>query len=216
MDAESVSLTDLRKRIEETDLVPSRVSLLDGIIQKIKVLEQNGVTTLARLRKELKNSRRLEALSRSTGIDMQYLILLRREIESYFPKPPSLRAFDWLPDQDIVKLEEMGIRNVASLYEAALRAESLSNYATEAGVDHAILESLVLLADLTRVQWVSPTAARMLLEAGYTTPSSIAAADPVDLCDALERINEGHRFFKGRIGLRDIKRLVRAASYVPD
>jgi|GEM_PF-4318181 len=30
-DAERVSLDEVRKRIEETDLVPSRVSLLDGI-----------------------------------------------------------------------------------------------------------------------------------------------------------------------------------------
>jgi hypothetical protein len=80
IDAERVSLDDLRKRIEETDLVPSRVSLLDGINTKTEVLEQHGVTTLANLRKELKNSKRLEALAKATGIDTQYLILLRREI----------------------------------------------------------------------------------------------------------------------------------------
>jgi hypothetical protein len=213
---EGISLADLRKRIEETDLVPSRALLLDGLIRKIRLLEEKGISTLARLRKELKTSRRLEALSESTGIEMQYLILLRREIESYFPKPPALRAFDWLPVQEIGKLEEMGIRNVASLYEAAGRAGSQVDLADEAGVDPAILEILVQLADLTRVQWVSPTAARMLLEAGYVNAADIAETDPVDLCEALEEINEGNRFFKGKIGLRDIKRLVRAAGYVPD
>jgi hypothetical protein len=80
----------------------------------------------------------------------------------------------------------------------------------------AILESLVQLADLTRVQWVSPTAARMLVEAGYDSVSKLAVADAEDLCEALVRINEGGRFFKGKIGLRDIKRLVKAASYVPN
>jgi len=82
-------------------------------------------------------------------------------------------------------------------------------------VDAALLEALVRLADLTRVQWVSPIAARMLVEAGYDSASKVAAADAEDLCEALVRVNEGDKFFKGKIGLRDIKRLVRAAGYVP-
>ncbi len=82
-------------------------------------------------------------------------------------------------------------------------------------MDVAVLETLVRLADLTRVQWVSPTAARMLLEAGCGSVSDVAAADAGDLCEALARVNEGDRFFKGRIGLRDVRRLIRAAGYVP-
>jgi hypothetical protein len=209
MDAERVRLDDLRKRIEETDLVPSRASLLDGINAKMKVLEQQGVTTLASLRKELKNSKRLEALSKATGIDTQYLVLLRREIEAYFPKPSALKAFDWLPEGEIAKLEEKGIRHTAALYEAASSVEGRTELAKSTGVDIVILEALVRLADLTRVQWVSPTAARMLEEAGYDSASKVAGAN------AVIRVNEGARFFKGKIGLRDIKRLVRAASHVP-
>ncbi len=103
--AERVSLDELRKRIVETDLIPSRAALLDGITEKMKALEQQGITTLAGLRNELKSPKRLEALSETTGIDTKYLILLRREIEGYFPKPSALEAFDWLPGGEIAKLE---------------------------------------------------------------------------------------------------------------
>ncbi len=214
IDAENVGLDDLQKRIEETDLVPSRVSLLDGLETKLQTLEQQGIATLASLRNELKNAKRREALSDVTGIDTQYLILLRREIEGYFPKPSALKAFDWLPKEEITRLEENGIRNTAALYEAASSVKSGTELADSTGVDVAILETLIRLADLTRVQWVSPTAARMLMEAGYDSISKVAAADSEDLHKALMRVNEGNRFFKGNIGLRDIKRLVRAASYV--
>jgi hypothetical protein len=213
--AENISLDDLQKRIEETDLVPSRASLLDGLKTKLQALEQQGITTLASLRNELKNIKRREALSNVTGIDTQYLILLRREIESYFPKPFALKAFDWLPKEEITKLEENGIRDTAALYKAAGSVKSRTELAGSTGVDVAILEALVRLADLTRVQWVSPTAARMLVEAGYDSASKLATADSEDLYQALMRVNEGDRFFKGKIGLRDVKRLVRAASYVP-
>jgi len=72
-----------------------------------------------------------------------------------------------------------------------------------------------LLGDLTRVQWVTPTAARMLVEAAYESALRVAAANAEDLCEALAAVNEGNRLFKGKIGLRDIRRFVRAATYVP-
>jgi hypothetical protein len=214
VDAESISLDDLQRRIEETDLVPSRASLLDGLRVKLQALEQQGIMTLAGLRYELKTAKRREALSSATGIDVQYLVLLRREIGGYFPKPPALKAFDWLPQEEIAKLEENGIHNAAALYEAASSVESGTELAESTGVDAAILETLIRLADLTRVQWVSPTAARMLVEAGCDSVSMLAAADSDDLYKALARVNEGNRFFKGKIGLRDVKRLIQAAGYV--
>jgi hypothetical protein len=214
IDAENIGLDDLQKRIEGTDLVPSRASLLDGLKMKLRALEQQGITTLASLRNELKNAKRREALSNVTGIDVQYLILLRREIEGYFPKPSALKAFDWLPKEEIAKLEENEIRDTAALYQAAVSVADGTELAESTGVDAAVLEALVRLAGLTRIQWVSPIAARMLVEAGYDSAAKVATADSEELCQALVRVNEGDRFFKGKIGLRDIKRLVRAASYV--
>jgi hypothetical protein len=216
IDAEKVSLDDLRTRIDETDLVPSRVSLLEGIGVNFKALEKQGITTLAGLRKELKNAKRLEALSKKTRISTQYLTLLRREIEGYFPKPPALKAFEWLPQEEIARLEGQGIRDAAALCKAAGSTAGRAELVKTAGVDPAVLETLARLADLTRVQWVSPTTARMLLETGCDSVSRLAAADAETLCNALERVNEGSRFFKGKIGLRDIKRLVRAAGYVQE
>jgi hypothetical protein len=215
IDAENIGLDDLQKRIEGTDLVPSRASLLDGLKMKLRALEQQGITTLASLRNELKNAKRREALSNVTGIDVQYLILLRREIEGYFPKPSALKAFDWLPKEEIAKLEENEIRDTAALYQAAVSVADGTELAESTGVDAAVLEALVRLAGLTRIQWVSPIAARMLVEAGYDSAAKVATADSEGLYQALVRVNEGDRFFKGKIGLRDIKRLVRAASYVP-
>lgn len=81
IEAEKISLDDLQKRIEATDLVPSRTSLLDGLGTKMKALEKQGIINLAQLRNELKTAKRLEALAKSTGIGTDYLTLLRREIE---------------------------------------------------------------------------------------------------------------------------------------
>jgi predicted flap endonuclease-1-like 5' DNA nuclease len=214
INAEKISLTDLQKRIEATDLVPSRTSLLDGLGLKIKALEKQGIVTLADLRNELKTSKRLEALAKTTGIKTQYLTLLRREIEGWFPKPSPLKDFDWLPKNEITKLERNGIRDIAALYEATNSKSKRAALAKSAGADIATLETFAQLVDLTRVQWVSPTTAQMLFETGCTGSAKLAKANADELYEALARVNIGNRFFKGKIGLRDVKRLIHAASYV--
>jgi hypothetical protein len=216
IEAENISLDELMKRIKETDLVPSRAPLLDGIELKMKTLEEHGFTTLAHLRGELKDAKHLEALAKATSLDVQYLTLLRREIEGYFPKPYALKEFDWLPDEEITRLEEKGIRNTAQLFQAASSTHGKNELAESSGVDMTALETLIRLADLSRVQWVSPTVARMLVEAGYDSTAKLATAGAEDISEAFQCVNAGDWLFKGKIGLRDVKRLVQAARYVPD
>jgi hypothetical protein len=214
IEAEQITLNDLRKRIEATDLTPSRAALKVDINVRMMALERQGIATLAQLRYQLKNAKRLETLAQATAIDEQYLILLRREVEGYFPKPLPLSDFDWLPQEDIARLEQYGISNTAALYEATSDARRRDTLAKSAGIADDSLEMLAQLADLTRVQWVSPTVARMLVAAHYHNPAQVAGADANELTEALARVNAGGRFFKGKIGLRDVQRLIQAASYV--
>jgi hypothetical protein len=83
------------------------------------------------------------------------------------------------------------------------------------GIDAGFIDSIYSLVDLTRIQWVSPTAARMLTSAGYTNAKMVSEANAEELCSQLDRVNKKNKYFKGKIGLRDVKRLIKAASYVP-
>jgi hypothetical protein len=214
IEAEHVSLDDLRIRIEETDLVPSRKPLLDGIKSKFKIFKQHDITSLALLRKKLKNKKHLESLSVTTGIEEQYLILLRREVNSYFPKPIALKHFDWLSQKEINKLVDSGIRTTGAFYDISDSAKKRIDLANRSGIDINFLEKVFQLSNLTRVQWVSPTASKMLVEAGFKSVSRLAESNEDDLHEALIDVNQGDRFFKGKIGLRDIRRLIMSANYV--
>jgi hypothetical protein len=214
IDDKSVSLAVVKQRIEGTDLVPSRASLLEGINEKFQLIEQAGIKTLAELRNELKTKKRLEQLSVTSDVDIEYLTLLRREIEGYFPKPSALKDFDWLPAGEISKLEENGLKNISALYETVTREKDREEIINSTKIDVAVLDELIQLADLSRVQWVSPTASRMLLEAGCNSASSLAKTDADELYERLNTVNESGRYFKGKIGLRDVKRLVKAAGYL--
>lgn len=206
-DAETINLTALKDRIETTDLVPSREAIKAGLDDVLAKLDRLGIQNLAALRKELKDNKRLFAIADQTGIDKDHLALLRREAESWFPKPFSLKEFEWIPTDETTKLEAAGIKTTVDLCENPEKAQS-------AGIPAAQVDHLLKCADLTRIQWVSPLTARMLIAAGYDTPASVAGAVPEELDTGMQAVNTEHAWFKGRIGLRDIKRLIDAARYV--
>ena len=214
LQAEKVSLEDLQKRIEETDLVPSRSSLLEDIEDKFKNLKKHGISNLEDLRNELKNAKKIPSFAKKTGIEEQYLTLLRREIEGYFPKTFPLKSFDWLPQKEISKLEKEGYKNPALLFEALNIPENRKEIIDSLKIDEKFIDSIYSLIDLTRIQWVNHTVARMLVSAGYTNVKMVSKANAEKLCNELDRVNKKNGYFKGKIGLRDIKRLVKAASYV--
>lgn len=206
-DTESVSMDAVKERITTTDLIPSREPLLNGLDGVLEQLARLGIKNLAGLRKNLKDNKRLFAIADQTGIDKDYLALLRREAESWFPKPASLKEFDWVSAEEIAKLEAAGIKTSADLFENP-------RIVRNSGLPADLADHLLKCADLTRIQWVSPLTARMLLAAGYETPASVAGAIPEELDQGMQAVNTEHAWFKGRIGLRDINRLIEAARYV--
>ncbi|MHC1784848.1 MAG: DUF4332 domain-containing protein [Anaerolineaceae bacterium] len=216
IDDDKVNLEELYQRIQSTDLVPSRASLLVDMKEKFEALKKLGIASLKDLRSALKNPKKMKTLSINSGLETGYLILLRREIEGYFPRPFSLKEFNWLSADKIEKLIMKGFRDSVELFEASKNEDKRLIDPLEDGIDANIQADLWQLCDLTRVQWVSPTTARMLVEIGIDSAEKLADADPDELCEHLDSINSGYRFFKGKIGLRDINRLIKAAGYVKE
>lgn len=210
---ETISLDDLSARIKETDLIPSRAVLLIDIDAVFEKLAQQGIHSMMDLQKSIKNPKQMEALSKTTGIDLQYMVLLRREVESYLPKPFHLEEINWVSSHVIKKLLENGITNSEQYYAKFADKGYRSSFAKETGIDHESLDYLSNLVSLCRVQWVSPNAGRMLIEAGYESCLKLSSADANELFTAMDRVNENGKYFKGTIGLRDIKRLIEAAKY---
>lgn len=214
INADKISLDDLRKRIEKTDLVPSRTTLLNDIELNFEKLKKVSIITLQDLRNEMKTKKKITFLSRSSGVDHGYLTLLKREIEGYFPKPQKLLSFGILNKKSISKFETDNLKNSVLLYEAINTSKKRFNLAKSYEIDIHVIESMYCLINLTRIRWVSPLAARMLVSAGYDNPKKISNADFNDLYISLEKTNKENKYFKGTIGIRDIKRLIDAATYI--
>jgi len=211
---DSTSIDALKKRIKGTDLVPSRTSLLNGIDEYFDKLTSADIKTFGNLRDAIKNAKNIPKVADKTGIPEQYVSLLRREIEGYVPRAFPLKEFAWFPKSALAKLEKAGFKNTVALYEALNTPEKRKEAAASLRFDGAFMDALFSLTSLTRIQWVSPLYARMLVEAGYDGVQKIAKADAEKVCGALETVNKGGVYFKGKVGLRDVKRLINAAGWV--
>lgn len=213
IDDQSTDLGSLQARLEHTDLIPSQLPLLDGLNKRIAAFRKAGIDSVADLRAALKNSRSLASLSERSGVDSEYLKLLKRTINGFFPKPRSLGEADWLGKRTIAALHEAGIKNTQQLFEAC--EADRADVVRQAGVNPKDLSELNTVSGLCRIQWVSPGFARVLMAAGMKDAATIAKADPEALYAAIADANEGAKFYKGKVGLRDVRRLVTAAGYVP-
>ena len=212
MDDRAMGLDDLQKRLETTDLIPSYQPLLEGIDGKMASLERAGCTSVAALRARLKSKTSLASLARDAGVDADYLVLLRRAVEGFFPKPQPLRAFAWLDGEALAKLEKAGVKDTEQLHRAA--AAGPAALAEKSGLRVKDLCEWIAVADLSRVQWVSPTFARVLVTAGFDSAAKVASATAEALWDGVVRANESARFYRGKVGMRDMRRLIAAAAYV--
>ena len=212
LDDGAITLDDLRKRLETTDLIPSRVSLLEGIHEHFARLRDSGILTLADLREAVKSKKALQVLSVKTGIEREYLTLLRREIEGYFPKPLPVASFNWIPQQVLIAFKNNGMADTKAIVEQLSEKRHRTAFGLTAGIAPVLVETVFCLSGLTRIQWTSPAVARMLLAAGYRTVAQVASADPDMLYRDLDRVNREQKIFKGTIGSRDVRRLIRAAK----
>lgn len=213
IDGHATGLDALQERLRSTDLIPSQEPLLDGMANKMASIKQAGVDSLGDLCSTLKTERSLTALAEHSGVDASYLKVLRRTINGFLPKPRSLKDVDWLESDAINSLNKAGIKNTEQYFEAA--SGDVVALAERAGIDQSDAHELQAISDLSRIQWVSPTFARVIVAVGLTNAAAVAKAEPEELYAGITKANQGARYYKGKVGLRDIKRLVNAAAYVP-
>ncbi|MCI2397913.1 DUF4332 domain-containing protein [Aliiroseovarius subalbicans] len=205
LDARKMGLEDVVQRLRGTDLIPSQLPLLEDLPDNIAALERVGMVTVADLRAAMKNPGMVQDLAKVSGVDADWLILLNRALKGFFPKPRPIKEFEWVSAPLRTQLKAEGLTNSELVFETY----------SEALPEGGEVETLLATCDLCRIQWVSPSFARALVASGFVTAADLARADPEDVATALAKVNVDGRFFKGKVGLRDIRRLVVAAQYAP-
>jgi hypothetical protein len=206
------SLSQTNKRIKDADLVPSLEVLKTCIDSYMKAFEAIGAKNVSDIRNLLKNKAKLTELAERTGLDEQKLILLRREIEGWIPKPVNLSDFFWLDQKNLHALELANIRTSHDLLNALSLSDTKNALLKNSGIQEKELSDLENLSSLMNVRWISPNFARVIHELGYT-PQSLCSADAQKLTQEIDSCNKEKGYYKGKVGERDVKRLIFEAQF---
>lgn len=167
LDLKEFSLEKLKDRINNTRLLPSQQILQENIDERFACLEQNGIVNLQQLQNSLKTKSDVQSFAKVTGLPVDYLTILRREVNSYQPKPINLRDFSGVNPEVVHKLEKTGIKNTKQLFPNVLTRKARSEFAKHNLIEFEDILELTKLTDVARMKWVGPKFARLLLESDY-------------------------------------------------
>ena len=205
LDLSTFSLEKLKIQIKKTRLLPSQQILQENIDERFACLERSGIDNLQQLQKVLKTKSDVQSFAEETGLPVDYLTVLRREVNSYQPKPINLKDFPGVHAEVVLKLAQIGIKNTKQLFPNVLTRDERRQFSKENMIEDADILELTKLTDVARLKWVGPKFARLLIKSDYDTVERIANSNYEELYQALVRTNEQSNIYKGKFGLEDMK-----------
>lgn len=212
IDLKNITIDKYKEILKSAVLIPSWSVIERDIDKNFDIIKNHKVSNLDELLLALKDKDKIHEFSKQTGLQEDYLVILKRVVNGYRQKPNAIKDFTCVTEDTVVKLEKAGIKDTLRLYDNILtdkRREALSN---ETGISKDEMLKLAKLTDLSRIRWVNHTFAYVLLEAGYDSAEKVANADYQELYYAVKKLNEERKIYNAHIGVRDMKMVVEAAK----
>ncbi len=216
IDLEKYSLNSFREDLIQAELIPSRRILKDEINSRFEILRENGVENLQDISIILKTPKKTREFAKISNLPEDYLLILRREVNSNQPKPFSLEKFPGVKKETIIKLKSLGIKNTAHLFERVRNTVLRKKLATETGIDHKEILELTKLTDLSRVKWIGPVFARIFVDSGTDTLFKLSKSDHKSLYRKLVDINNIKGYTKAKFTEKDVLLCINISKMVPD
>jgi hypothetical protein len=215
IDLSAFSLEKLKNQLKTTRLLPSQKILRENIDERFACLAQHGIQNLAQLQKSLNSKADMQSFSEQTGLPVDYLTILRREVNSNQPKPIDLKDFPGIRAEVAQRLAQRGIKNTAQLFPLVLTVADRQALAQEIQVTVEDILDLTCLTDVARTKWVGPKFARLLVASGYGSLAKISSAEPESFYQTIQQANQDGTHYQGGLGPDDLKAWILTVQDVP-
>lgn len=210
------SLSDYANELEHAELLPSRKIIQEDTKRRFSLLNKEGIKTLGDVLTAFKTNDKLKAFSQKTKIPEDFLTILLREIKSMQPKPVRFSEIPAISKETIKKLGDLKINNTKDLFPFIITAQDRKSFGKKSSITQEEITELTNLTDVSRIKWVGANFARVLVDSNFNTVKKISKAEPKKLFEEITKVNENKKYYKGKIGLNDMKLCILAAKSVPD
>jgi hypothetical protein len=212
IDLKNISIDKYKEILKTAELIPSWKILEKDIDKNLDIIEKNNIKNLDELLIALNDKNKVQEFSKQSGLQEEYLAVLKRVVNGYRQKPNKMKDFTCLAEDTVAKLEKLGIKNTLQLYDMVLTDEKRETLSNKIEIGRDEIMRVTKLTDLSRIRWVNHTFAYVLFEAGYDTAEKVAKADYQELYKTIKEFNEERKIYNAHIGVRDMKMVVEAAK----
>lgn len=215
MDFQKYSLEEFKKELINAKLIPSRQILKEDINDRFKILKEFKVQNLQDLSDLLKTPKKTKEFAVKSNLPADYLLILRRELNSYHPSPVNLEKFPGVKKDTITKLTRVGIKNTAQLFKRIKNEEDRKKLSGETGIKIEDILELTRLTDLSRVKWIGPIFARIFLDSSTDSVYKLSKSKAGPLYQKLVEINQKTGYTKAKFVENDVALCIKMAKIVP-
>jgi len=215
IDLERFSLERFRDILITGEVLPGRKILKEKISERFEILKSMGIRNLKELIEALKTKVKVERFSQESGLPKDYLIILRREANSYIPRPVNLKDIPGVDSEYIERLAAVGIKHTKHLFERARFKRDRAELSRLVNVPSDALLELVKLSDLARIGGVGPVFARIFLDAGIDTLEKLSNSSADEVFERTIAVNKEKGYTKVMATLKDVKLCVNTARELP-
>jgi hypothetical protein len=212
IDFQAFSLERLKNILKTGEVLPGRLILVEELEARFNVLNSMGMKNLSDLMTALSTKQKIKYFSHQSGLPIDYLVILGREIRSYKPKPVYLREISGLNMGDIEKLANLGITHSKHFFERGRTREQREELARITGISLDSLLELAKLSDLARVRGLGPAFTRLFFESGSETLEQLSGCDPQVLFREVHAMNQRKLVTKTVPPLKDFYQYVELAK----
>ena len=214
IDPVMISLDEFQDLTATRRMLPGRIVLHEHMEERFGLLKRSGAKTLADLIRLLGSKAKIKEYAARAGLDIHYLVLLKREACSYIARPFPLSGFPGIPFEYLEILQARGIRNTGDLFEQVQSERQQDDLSASTGIPAYRLNELFTLCELTRVTGVGGIFARVLFEAGIRSIADFAGADCPALLERCRSVIEKNGYTIGTLGEMDISYVISYAKIV--
>lgn len=215
IDLEHLSLERFKDALEKKELLPGRMILKEQMDERFDVLESMGINHLQELWETLKTKKRVAQFADESGLPQEYLIVLRREVSSYVPKPINLKELPGIEVEYIERLASAGIKTTKHFFDSAKTKGKRAELSEKLDIPPEVMLELIKLSDLTRIVGVGSVFARILYEAGADSLEAFVNQTPGELIDKIQAANAAKQYTRANLTERDVIYCLETAGLLP-
>lgn len=200
-----ISLDEFKHNLKTGRLLPSRKILLENIDKIFSKLKNAGLNNAETLRDTLKNSTKLKKLAEETDIEEKYLKILKREVNNLLPTPIKFNEIPNISKEILNKLVSIGINDTEALFPYVCDIKSRNHFKNNYKFSEEEIQWLTKIVDVSRIKWVGPKLAGLIVDSKYDTVEKLANGKPAEVLKALNDAKNEKNNYQGSLGIDDIE-----------